>query len=111
MIRIFQKKDNAINDVERIIIDGTTAIHERIMLSETKVLQKHENLKDIWCGVVWKTWSDDIITDYKWESVEDYIKWIKQLRFKETEELETSTIELNNKTYKKYINLGEVVAC
>lgn len=98
MIKIFQKYDAAVKDLERIIIEETTAIHERIMISN-----------DIWFGVVWKTYTDDIIKDYKWTNARDYIKWIKQLGYKEVSELDSIGIGLNDKEYKKYKNIEQQI--
>lgn len=54
---------------------------------------------------VWKTWTENIINDFKWKEVKDYIKWIKELGYKELVTYKDNLNWINpntNKSFKQY---------
>lgn len=54
---------------------------------------------------VWKTWKADIIKEYKWKTVKEYIHHLKELGFKELKEYKDNLIWINpntNQSLKQY---------
>ncbi len=51
---------------------------------------------------VWKTWTDNIITGLKWKDTKDYIKWIKELGYKELKDYKDNSTWINPNTGKGF---------
>jgi hypothetical protein len=54
---------------------------------------------------VWKTWKADILEEFKWETVKDYMSWLIELGYKELKEYKDNLIWINpntDKSFKQY---------
>lgn len=90
MKKYIKKYQSGCPRYEVVTIEDNTMIHENLFIDNK---------------AVWKTWKADIIQEFKWKTVKDYINWLKELGYKELKEFKDNLIWINpntNKTFKQY---------